>query len=74
MEENDYFTFSGATRLAIKIQVYWILKGVAGATAWVEPVDGYEDLYQVRSNIPECISGHLRRHTMLQRSGNRSIH
>lgn len=58
---GDSFTARGASKLALKIQTYWAMRGLTGVLAWAEPVksigeDGKEvTVFQVRSNVVERI-------------------
>ena len=53
----DTLSASAASRLATRIQLYWVSRGVTGVQVWAEPFSGLgEDgkpatLFQVRSNI-----------------------
>lgn len=62
----DYLTAIAASRLAVRIQLYWATKGLHGVQVWAEPislgevVDGERTIvYQVRSNIVEKLRKHV---------------
>ena len=59
---------SEARRMATRIQLYWVSRGLSGVHVWTEPLDTMADgervtIYQIRSNIPERIRVHSNSHS-----------
>ena len=56
---GDTLSAAGASRLAVRIQIYWASRGLSGVRAWAEPLPAVDEngkpatVFQVRSNIEE---------------------
>lgn len=59
---GDTLSAAAASRLAVKIQLYWASRGLSGVRAWAEPLPTLDEegkpatVFQVRSNLAEILA------------------